>query len=160
MTAIWLSSQVSWIGASCRKPAIATLGDWRWRNVNQWPHCERSDAIWRESCPWPMGLRVALRAPRNDRLYRINACNLLQKNRENEMKIRRRSVLLGATGAALAAGSLPAPAIAQGIRELNMVTSWPANFFPYGISADRLAQSIGAMSDGRLKVKVFPADKL
>jgi TRAP-type mannitol/chloroaromatic compound transport system substrate-binding protein len=85
---------------------------------------------------------------------------LLQKNRENEMKIRRRSVLLGATGAALAAGSLPAPAIAQGIRELNMVTSWPANFFPYGISADRLAQSIGAMSDGRLKVKVFPADKL
>ena len=38
------------------------------------------------------------------------------------MKTRRRNVLLGAS-AVVAAGSLPAPAIAQGIKELKMVTS-------------------------------------
>src|SRR5271167_332890 len=76
------------------------------------------------------------------------------------MKSRRREVLLGATAAVAAAGGLSAPAIAQGIRELKMVTSWPENFIPYQISAERLARSIAVMSDGRLKITVYPADKL
>ena len=76
------------------------------------------------------------------------------------MTTRRRNVLLGMTAAVAAAGSLSAPAIAQGIKELKMVTSWPENFIPYQISAERLARSIAAMSDGRLKITVYPADKL
>ena len=39
------------------------------------------------------------------------------------MKTRRREVLLGATAAVGSCGSLPTPAIAQGIKELKMATS-------------------------------------
>src|SRR5262245_35589180 len=75
------------------------------------------------------------------------------------MKTRRRNVLLGASAVAVA-GRLPAPAIAQGIKELKMVTPWPANSPGYQGSAERLARSIGAMSDGRLKITVFPVNRL
>ena len=71
----------------------------------------------------------------------------------------RREMLLGATTIA-AAGGLPAPAIAQGIRELKMVTDWPRNSPGLQTSAERLAQSISAISDGRLKVTVYPAGSL
>src|SRR5713226_8765050 len=76
------------------------------------------------------------------------------------MKTRRRDMLLGATAAVAAAGSLPAPAIAQGIKEFEMVTSWPANSVGLQTSAERLAHSITALSDGRLKVTVYPANSL
>lgn len=76
------------------------------------------------------------------------------------MKTRRREVLLGTVATAAAAGSLPAPAIAQGGKELTMVTSWPENSVPYQVSADRLARSIAAMSGDRLKIKVYPQGKL
>jgi TRAP-type mannitol/chloroaromatic compound transport system substrate-binding protein len=76
------------------------------------------------------------------------------------MTTRRRDVLVGAPAAVAAAGSLPAPAIAQGIKELKMVTSWPENSPGYQTSAERLARSIAAMSDGRLKITVYPATKL
>jgi TRAP-type mannitol/chloroaromatic compound transport system substrate-binding protein len=55
---------------------------------------------------------------------------------------------------------LPAPAIAQGVKELKMVTSWPPDMAGPGTSAERLAESITAMSDGRLKVMVYPAGSL
>ncbi len=74
------------------------------------------------------------------------------------MRTRRREMLLGATAAFAGVGSLPAPAIAQGIKDLNMVTSWPASSLRLQTSAERLAQSIAAMSDGRLKITVYPAD--
>jgi hypothetical protein len=45
-----------------------------------------------------------------------------------------------ATGAAL---SFPAPAIAQGIRQLKMVTDWPEGTPGLHSSAVRLAQTIG-----------------
>jgi TRAP-type mannitol/chloroaromatic compound transport system substrate-binding protein len=80
--------------------------------------------------------------------------------REATMKTRRRDVLLGATAAVAAAGSVPAPAIAQGIKELKMVTAWPENSPGYQGSAERLARSITAMSDGRFKITVYPANKL
>ena len=76
------------------------------------------------------------------------------------MRIRRREMLLGATAAVASAGSLPAPAIAQGIKELKLVTGWPRGSPGGGTSAERLAQSITAMSDGRLKVTVYPAGSL
>jgi TRAP-type mannitol/chloroaromatic compound transport system substrate-binding protein len=66
----------------------------------------------------------------------------------------------GTAAAATAAGGLPAPAISQGYRELKMVTSWPKNSPGLQTSAERLAQSITALSDGRLKVTVYPADSL
>jgi TRAP-type mannitol/chloroaromatic compound transport system substrate-binding protein len=76
------------------------------------------------------------------------------------MTTRRRTVLLGATAIA-AAGGLPAPALAQGVKELKLVTSWTQK----GMSglqngAESLGQSITTLSDGRLKVVVYPADSL
>ena len=41
-----------------------------------------------------------------------------------------------------------------------MVTTWPKNFPGLGTSAERVAQSITALSGGRLQVKVFAAGQL
>jgi len=73
---------------------------------------------------------------------------------------RRRQLLLGASAAAIVAGKLPAPAIAQGIKELKMVTSWPEGTLGLQTSAERLARSITALTDDRLKVTVYPAEAL
>ena len=75
--------------------------------------------------------------------------------------MRRRDVL-GAAGS-LAAGtafSSPTPAIAQGIRQLKMVTDWPDGTPGLHTSAVRFAQTIGDASGGRIKVEVFPAGAL
>jgi TRAP-type mannitol/chloroaromatic compound transport system substrate-binding protein len=75
--------------------------------------------------------------------------------------MRRRDILAGAgslaTGAAL---SFRAPAIAQGIRELKMVTDWPEDTPGLHSSAVRFAQTIGAATRGRIKIEVFPAGAL
>lgn len=76
------------------------------------------------------------------------------------MRRRRRDVLLGATAVLAAGGSLPAPTVARGIKELKMVTSWPKGSPGLQTSAERLAQSITTLSDGRLKVTVYSADTL
>jgi TRAP-type mannitol/chloroaromatic compound transport system substrate-binding protein len=75
------------------------------------------------------------------------------------MTTRRRGLLLGAT-AITAASRLPAPAIAQGIKELKLVTDWTDDMPGLKAGAERMAQSIIAISDGRLKVTVYPADTL
>jgi len=75
--------------------------------------------------------------------------------------MRRRDILVGA--GSIASGislSFPAPAIAQGTRELKMVTAWPKNSPGLQTSAERLAQSITVMSDGHLKITVYAADAL
>ena len=41
-----------------------------------------------------------------------------------------------------------------------MVTTWPKNFPGLGTSAQRIADRITAMSDGRLKVKLYAAGEL
>jgi TRAP-type mannitol/chloroaromatic compound transport system substrate-binding protein len=72
--------------------------------------------------------------------------------------MRRRDILAGA--GSLAAGatlSFPAPAIAQGIRQLKMVTDWTEATPGFHSSAVRLAQTIGAATGGRIKIEVFPA---
>jgi|SRR5262249_16646115 len=72
--------------------------------------------------------------------------------------MRRRDILASAvaTGAAL---SFSAPAIAQGRRQLKLVTDWPEGSPGLQSSAERLAQRIGTASDGRISIQVL-ADQL
>lgn len=74
--------------------------------------------------------------------------------------MKRRSFLAGAGLAGIAAATMPAPAVAQGVRKLKMVTTWPKNYPGLGTSAERLAQRIGEMTDGALEIKVFAANEL
>jgi TRAP-type mannitol/chloroaromatic compound transport system substrate-binding protein len=75
--------------------------------------------------------------------------------------MRRRDIVAGA-GSLTAAASLgfPAPAIAQGLRQLKMVTDWPATMSGFHPSAVRFAQIIGAATSGRINIEVFPAGTL
>jgi TRAP-type mannitol/chloroaromatic compound transport system substrate-binding protein len=59
-----------------------------------------------------------------------------------------------------AAQTFPAPAIAQGIRQLKMVTDWPDGTPGLHTSAVRLAKAIGVATGGRIQVEVFPAGAL
>jgi len=76
--------------------------------------------------------------------------------------MKRRNFLKGTAVAATAGAgaSLAFPAIAQGIRELKMVTTWPKNFPGLGTGAERLAHRITTMSGGKLQVKVYAAGEL
>src|SRR5258705_10704503 len=75
--------------------------------------------------------------------------------------MRRRDILAGAGSlAAGAALSFPAPAITQGIRQLKMVTDWPAGSPGLQSSAARLAKRIGAATGRRINIEVFPAGAL
>jgi TRAP-type mannitol/chloroaromatic compound transport system substrate-binding protein len=72
--------------------------------------------------------------------------------------MRRRDILAGA--GSLAAGAtmtFPMPAIAQGFRQLKMVTDWPADMPGLQTSAVRFAQTIGHASNGRIRIEVFAA---
>jgi TRAP-type mannitol/chloroaromatic compound transport system substrate-binding protein len=74
--------------------------------------------------------------------------------------MRRRDILAGAGSLASGATlSFPAPAIAQGVRQLKMVTDWPEDTGLYA-SAVRFAQTVGAATGGRIKIEVFPAGAL
>jgi len=72
----------------------------------------------------------------------------------------RRKFLKTAGVGAVAASTLAAPAIAKGVKQLKMVTSWPKNFPGLGTAAARIAQRIEAMSDGRFKVRVYAGGEL
>ncbi|MFQ5972679.1 MAG: TRAP transporter substrate-binding protein, partial [Alphaproteobacteria bacterium] len=77
--------------------------------------------------------------------------------------MKRRFFLKGAaaTGAvAAAASTFPKPAISQGLMEWRMVTSWPKGLPGLGTGAERVAQRISTMSEGRLSVKVFAGGEL
>ncbi|MCT8971607.1 TRAP transporter substrate-binding protein [Microbaculum marinisediminis] len=65
-----------------------------------------------------------------------------------------------AAAASAAAASFPTPAISQGTMELKMVTTWPKNFPGLGTGAQRAADRITALTDGRITVKVFAAGEL
>jgi TRAP-type mannitol/chloroaromatic compound transport system substrate-binding protein len=75
--------------------------------------------------------------------------------------MKRRDVLVGAgslaTGATL---TFPAPAIAQGIRQLKMVTDWPDATPGIHSMAVRFAQTVGDATGGRINIEVFPAGAL
>ncbi|MCC8236870.1 TRAP transporter substrate-binding protein [Pinisolibacter aquiterrae] len=70
--------------------------------------------------------------------------------------------LLGLGAATLAAGTLAAPAVVRAQDKFNwkMVSAWPKNSPGVGVNAQRLADSITAMSGGRLTVQLFAAGEL
>jgi len=71
--------------------------------------------------------------------------------------MRRRDILTGAGATTL---TFPAPAIAQGIRQLKMVTDWPDGTPGLHTSAVRFAQTVDIATSGRIKIEVFPAGAL
>ncbi len=82
------------------------------------------------------------------------------RTRDGENLLSRRRLLAGAAAGAAAAATIAAPAIAQGNRELKMVTAWPPNFPGLGSAASRVAQRISDMTDGQLTVRVYAAGEL
>ncbi|MEZ5669516.1 MAG: TRAP transporter substrate-binding protein [Alphaproteobacteria bacterium] len=74
---------------------------------------------------------------------------------------RRDFIAAGAVaGVAAAASSLPKPAIAQERRDVKLVTTWPKNFPGLGTGAQRFADRVTAMTEGRLTVQLFAAGEL
>jgi TRAP-type mannitol/chloroaromatic compound transport system substrate-binding protein len=74
-------------------------------------------------------------------------------------RITRRSLARG--GAFGLVGALAAPALAQSDkRRWRMVTSWPKRLPGPGMSAERIATRIGALSGGRLEITVSAAGEL
>ncbi len=67
----------------------------------------------------------------------------------------------GALGVAGAMTAAMAPALAQtGKLRWRMVTSWPKRLPGPGMSAERVAQRIGALSGGRLEIAVYAAGEI
>ncbi len=58
-------------------------------------------------------------------------------------------------GGAAAAGTIAAPAIAQERVEITMVSTWPRDFPGLGTGAQRFAQRVSDMTDGRIQVEYF-----
>ena len=71
---------------------------------------------------------------------------------------RREFVKAGALG--VTATTLAAPAVAQDIRQWNMVTAWPKNLPGPGVAAQMLADRITTLSGGRLEIKLHAAGEL
>ena len=70
------------------------------------------------------------------------------------------AALAGAAVAGATASGLPMPAIAQGKKELKMVMTWPKNSPGLGTSAQRIADRITLLTEGRLTVKLYGAGEL
>jgi TRAP-type mannitol/chloroaromatic compound transport system substrate-binding protein len=66
----------------------------------------------------------------------------------------------GAGVGAAALGTVAAPAIASGSRQLKMVTTWPKNFPGLGTGAQRVADTITAMTGGKLSVRLYAAGEI
>ncbi len=62
--------------------------------------------------------------------------------------------------AGTAAATLAAPAIAQDIRQWNMVTAWPKNLPGPGVAAQMLADRITTLSGGRIAVQIYAAGEI
>ena len=74
---------------------------------------------------------------------------------------RRQFLKAGAiAGTAAAATTLAAPAISQGMKEFQMVTSWPKNFPGLGTAAARFGERVTTMSEGKMTVKLFAGGEL
>ena len=73
--------------------------------------------------------------------------------------MKRRDLLKGGVAAALATGAstVAAPAIAANRIEITMVSTWPRDFPGLGTGAQRFAERLTAMTDGRIKVTYFSA---
>jgi TRAP-type mannitol/chloroaromatic compound transport system substrate-binding protein len=65
-----------------------------------------------------------------------------------------------AAGSAAAATGLAAPALSQGRVEWRMTTLWPRNLPGPGVAAQRVADRIGAVTGGRITVRLFAAGEI
>lgn len=65
-----------------------------------------------------------------------------------------------ATTAAIAATTLPKPALAKNIRKWRMVTTWQKNLPGLGTGAQYFADSVSRCSGGRLSVELFAAGEI
>ena len=77
--------------------------------------------------------------------------------------MRRRAFLYGGFGALAACSQSTSDTSSRSASETHswrMVTSWPPNFPGFGSSANRLAERIGELSDGRLQIEVYAAGEL
>lgn len=74
--------------------------------------------------------------------------------------MKRRDVLAAAGLLAAAGSGFPAPAVAQGHRQLKMVTDWPDGTPGLHTGAVRFAQTIKIVTGGRIQIEVFPAGTL
>lgn len=72
----------------------------------------------------------------------------------------RRQFVSATAATAVSSTVLAAPALASGVIEWRFVTSWPKNLPGPGITARRLSERIDAMSNGRLKLRLFAASEL
>lgn len=74
----------------------------------------------------------------------------------------RRKFLKGATVAAVGAtaATLATPALAAGVKQLKMVTSWPKGFPGLGTGAQQFADRVKAVSDGAIEIKLYAAGEL
>ncbi len=73
--------------------------------------------------------------------------------------MKRRTLLSAGAGAGIAAVS-GFPALAQGRRQLRMVTAWPKNAPGPGLPPERLAVRVAEATDGALTIKVYGAGEL
>lgn len=89
---------------------------------------------------------------------------MTKKDGQDKTVAQRRKFLTAAgvatAGAVAAAGSFPAPALAQERREWKMVTSWPKGLPGLGTGAQRLADKITSLSGGRITVQLFAGGEL
>jgi len=63
----------------------------------------------------------------------------------------------GVAGIAAASSTIAAPAIAQGRKEMVIVSTWPRDFPGLGLSAQRLAARITELTEGRIVTEYFAA---
>jgi len=76
--------------------------------------------------------------------------------------MKRREILkkgLVGLGGAAAASTIAAPAIAKERLEIAMVSTWPRDFPGLGTGAQRFAQRLNDMSDGRIQVTYYAANE-
>ena len=84
----------------------------------------------------------------------------MKDKKKYSAKNNRRKFLKAATAtgvAAVAASSLAAPAVAADRVEIAIVTTWPRDFPGLGTGAQRFAQRMSDMSDGRFQVSYYAA---
>ncbi len=74
-------------------------------------------------------------------------------------KVTRRNLARGGAAGLLGAAAAPAVALAQ-TRRWRMVTSWPKRLPGPGLSAERIASRIAALSGGRLEITVSAAGEI
>ena len=79
--------------------------------------------------------------------------------KQDSTKMKRRSFMKNAAvgTAGVAGATVGAPAISQNRQEIVMVTTWPRDFPGLGTGAQRFAQRLTDMTDGRLQVQYFAA---